>query len=772
MRELYKKFDSKKLDEVLAKLNKIDMHPKVDKYSVYVYKDGEYEECKKKELYKKINCLIDMYAANEIDMSILLQAVNYLYKNIDEHYITLNDKVCFFFFAFTKIKAIMESKNEKEIQVYNALCFLLDDMCFYYNINIDYIKKFLNNDYVIVSEEFDNENFYIEKYMEDIKKLIMELDNHSFYSYDEKDFKDSKFENINLLVFYFINRPFQFEVFKSFYFIHIREILNRDGFVDNAIEYLKTVRFINYKYHLSYDMNVERLEYIYFWTNDYLALDIFTTDANVYNLLAQYNYFKYLQSKDEKYKDIAVSYMCAVVKSVTIDASMTFIERADILFENMFYILFRECESYSDFEVIIYAIALKISDFRYNYLCTYKPKYKNENGETCYFKYNYNTKKMALCNYYYSTRKNEIEQYLVSFGHTKNNGDNNEDALKVCKEELDILKTLCYKFTSLGKDLNDIEKIQKIIDICTTLNINYILKFSRLKFDKYDDKGFENGFDIITDNTIIYEAIENIKLIYMFYYTRTKAKELNLYLKLNEQIVSYINILKNEKKYDIIEQIIMSLKEYINADDYKNKLEPVLVESLHFLGKYKSCLDIFKEDSFIDYSLIVKLINISAEANILNTNIPDILNTNIKIQNKNIILRIYEILTFSSKDLVVTSLFNFIKHINIHINPEENWYGRTVNIYYKNTDFTLCYDYDVCNKKGKFDKDIQIAVNQLRNTLTHISNDYDVNKYIKEYRDAMEFTKTNYSKILECMFNVIKKNNILTRKGLNDLYIF
>lgn len=744
MRELYKKFDSKKLDKVLAKLNKIDMHPK--------------EECEKKELYKKINCLIDMYDTNKIDMSILLQAVNYLYKNIDEHYITLNYKGCFFFFVFTKIKAIMESKNEREIQVYNALYFLYD--MYFYNRDIN-IKAFLSNDYVIVSEEFDNEDFDIEKYMEDIKKLIMELDEHSFYYYTKKNFKDAKFEDISLLYFYFIKRPCQSGVFNPFHIMYRYEILNIDGFVDNAIEYLNTVRFTNYKHHLTYDMNVE---YIYFWTDDYLALDIFTTDANVYNLSAQYNYFKYLQSKDEKYKDIAVSYMCAVVKSVTRDASMTFIERADILFKNMFYILFRECESYSDFEVIIYAIALKISDFRYNYLCTYKPKYKNENGETYYFKYNYNTKKMALDNYYYSTRKNEIEKALISLGHTLNNSNIDEEKLKLCKEELDILKTLCYNFTILGKDLKDIEKIQKIIDICTTLIINYILKFSRLKFDKYDDKGFENGFDIITDNTIIYEAIENIKLIYMFYYTRTKAKELNLYLKLNEQIASYINILKNEKKYDIIEQIIMSLKEYINADDYKNKLEPVLVESLHFLGKYKSCLDIFKEDSFTDYSLIVKLINISVEANILNTNI--------KIQNKNIILRIYEILTFSSKDLVVTSLFNFIEHINIHINPENNWYARTVNIYYKNTDLTLCYDYDLYNKKGKFDKDIQIAVNQLRNTLTHISNDYDVNKYIKEYRDAMEFTKTNYSKILECMFNVIKKNNILTRKGLNDLYIF
>lgn len=762
MRELYKKFDSKKLDEVLSKLNKIDVQPKVDEYNLYVYKGGEYGECKKKELCERINCLIDMYAANEIDMSILLQAVNYLYRNIDEYHITLNYKEFFFFFAFTKIKAVMESKNEKEIQVYNALYFLYD----MYLAGFVKVKEFLSNDYVIVSEEFYNEDFDIYKYADSVKELIMELDNHSFYSYAENNFKDAKFENINLLYFYFNIRPFQFVGFNPFRLWNIHEILNKDGFIDNAIEYLNTVRFIDYKYHLTYDMNVERLEYIYFWTDDYLALDIFKTYANVYNLLAQYNYFKYLQTKDEKYKDIAVSYMCSVVSSVTRDDSMTLIERFAALFENMFYILFIECESYSDFEVIIYAIALKISNFNYNVLYVYsyfdRNKYKNENGETCYFNYNGDIKKMALDNYYSVTRENKIGKYLVSLGHTKNN--DNEDHLKSCKDELYLLKTLCYEFTLLGKDLKNIEKIQKIIDICITLNINYILKFSRLKFCKYNDKGFENGFDIITDNTIIYEAIENIKLIYMFYYSRTKAKELNLYLKLNEQIVSYIDILKCEKKYDIIEQIIMSLKEYINADDYKKKLEPLLIESLHFLGKYKSCLDIFKEDSFTDYSLIVKLINISAEANILNTNI--------KIQNKNIILRIYEILTFSSKDLVINSLFNFIEHINRYINPKKNWYGRTVDIFYRDNYFTLCYDYNVCNEKSKFDKDIQIAVNQLRNTLTHISNNYDVNKHIKEYKDAMEFTKANYSKILECMFNVIKKNDVLTRKGVDDLYTY
>ncbi|WP_161976128.1 hypothetical protein, partial [Brachyspira catarrhinii] len=151
----------------------------------------------------------------------------------------------------------------------------------------------------------------------------------------------------------------------------------------------------------------------------------------------------------------------------------------------------------------------------------------------------------------------------------------------------------------------------------------------------------------------------------------------------------------------------------------------------------------------------------------------DILNTNIKIKNKNIILRIYEILTFSSKDLIVTSLFNFIKHVNGYIDSKNNWDGRTVNIYYKGSNFILCYNYYVHNEKGEFNEKTKIAISQLRNTLTHIDNDRDkVNEYIKEYKDAIEFTKANYSQILECMFNVIKKKNILTRNGLNDLYRF
>ena len=767
MRELYKKFDSKKFDEVLAKLNKIDINQKVNEHNFcYAYDDAEYKELKKKELYERINCLICMYDTDDIDVSILLQSINYLYKNIDDYYIDPRYKKLFFFFAFTKIKNVMESKNEKEMQVYNALYFLYD--MYFHHICIDDIKDFLSNDYVIFSEEFDNEDFDINKYIEDVRKLIIELDEHSFYSYAKKDFKDAHFEDINLLYFYFIHRPFTFGEFNPFRIEIKYEILNKDGFIDNAIEYLNTVNFMDYKYHIIHDMNVERLEYIYFWTDDYLALDIFKTDADVLNLSAQYNYFKYLKTKDEKYRDSAISYMYCVVLSVSKYHNMTLMERTKTLFENMLYILFRECESYSDFEVMIYAIALKISDFRFDYV-RYDylniAKHENKNGEVCYFYHDYDIKEMELRNYYLETRKNEIEKSLIKFGHIQNNSNNNEDDFKACKEELDFLKTLCYEFTNLAKDLKNIKKIQKIIDICTTLNINYILKFSKLKFYKYNDKGYENGFDIITNNTVIYEAIENIKLIYMFYYSRTNAKELDACLKLNDHIVNYINILKDEKKYDIIEQIIISLKEYINADDYENKLKPVLIESLHLLGKYRSCFDIFKEDSFTDYSLIVKMINISAER--------DILNTNIKIKNKNIILRIYEILTFSSKDLIVTSLFNFIKHVNGYIDSENNWDGRTVNVYYKGSDFILCYNYYVHNKKGKFNEKTKIAVSQLRNTLTHIDNDRNkVNEYIKEYKDAIEFTKTNYSQILECMFNVIKKNNILTRKSLNELYTF
>ena len=98
MRELYKKFDSKKFDEVLAKLNKIDINQKVNEHNFcYAYDDAEYKELKKKELYERINCLICMYDTDDIDVSILLQSINYLYKNIDDYYIDPRYKKLFFF---------------------------------------------------------------------------------------------------------------------------------------------------------------------------------------------------------------------------------------------------------------------------------------------------------------------------------------------------------------------------------------------------------------------------------------------------------------------------------------------------------------------------------------------------------------------------------------------------------------------------------------------------------------------------------------------------
>ncbi|WP_219698377.1 hypothetical protein, partial [Brachyspira hampsonii] len=87
--------------------------------------------------------------------------------------------------------------------------------------------------------------------------------------------------------------------------------------------------------------------------------------------------------------------------------------------------------------------------------------------------------------------------------------------------------------------------------------------------------------------------------------------------------------------------------------------------------------------------------------------------------------------------------------VNGYIDSKNNWDGRTVNIYYKGSNFILCYNYYVHNEKGEFNEKTKISISQLRNTLTHIDNDRDkVNEYIKEYKDAIEFTKANYSQIL------------------------
>lgn len=233
-----------------------------------------------------------------------------------------------------------------------------------------------------------------------------------------------------------------------------------------------------------------------------------------------------------------------------------------------------------------------------------------------------------------------------------------------------------------------------------------------------------------------------------------------------------------------------------------------LIISLHRLNKdnSKNLLDIFNNEDFKNYEYIIKLINECVGI--------EVLNKSVKIKNKKILISLYEIMSVSRKELIVMRLFDYIRNADAYANMKINndteeletdriarWKGENVEI--KN-EYILCYHFHSSseiqykkdeygnfqlNEKGekipirisvrgerrktiwrKFPAENWIAVNQIRDTLAHRinENDTDVNEAIRTTKNAREFIEANFTSIIECLFNVIKENGLLTDEKFNS----
>ncbi|TXJ13491.1 hypothetical protein [Brachyspira aalborgi] len=246
----------------------------------------------------------------------------------------------------------------------------------------------------------------------------------------------------------------------------------------------------------------------------------------------------------------------------------------------------------------------------------------------------------------------------------------------------------------------------------------------------------------------------------------------------------------------IADKIIKNIKNY--NIDYKKVLEYLII-SLHKLNKDNSdkLLKIFNEKDFNNYEYIIKLINECSKS--------EVLNKSVKIKDKKVLIDIYEIMSVSRKELIVMRLFDYIRnadgYANIKIDKETKekkiskiarWKGETVKINYKENEDILCYHFHTSSevqfkdgKSIKFSKDGSnnriknirrlpaenwIAINQIRDTLAHRinENDTDVNEAVRTTKRAREFIEANFTSIIECLFNVIKENNLLTDDKFNS----
>lgn len=241
------------------------------------------------------------------------------------------------------------------------------------------------------------------------------------------------------------------------------------------------------------------------------------------------------------------------------------------------------------------------------------------------------------------------------------------------------------------------------------------------------------------------------------------------------------------KDYELCSKIAINIINNYPLDEeaYKMVLEYLII-SLHRLNKdnSKNLLDIFNNEDFKNYEYIIKLINECAGI--------EVLNKSVKINNKKVLISLYDIISVSRKELIVMRLFDYVRNADAFVNTKINkktgkkskyaeWKGETVKINYKESEYILCYHFHTSSKKqvdenNKAIKDNDgrniwrlpaenwIAINQIRDTLAHRinENDTDVNEAVRNTKKAREFIEANFTSILECLFNVIKENNLLS----------
>lgn len=308
------------------------------------------------------------------------------------------------------------------------------------------------------------------------------------------------------------------------------------------------------------------------------------------------------------------------------------------------------------------------------------------------------------------------------------------------------------------------------------------------------------------------DALTTIKLMYRMQkrgyidYNAAKESLSELYFYNSED--DYFNLYALSVAFEIEDYehcskiayfIIKNIEEYNEYNiDYKKVLEYLII-SLHRLNKdnSKNLLDIFNNKDFKNYEYIIKLINECAGI--------EVLNKSVKIKNKKILISLYEIMSVSRKELIVMRLFDYIRnadsYYNMKIDKETKeqkiskiakWKGETVKINYKENEYILCYHFhsssEVQFKDGKsikFSKDGSnnriknirrlpsenwIAINQIRDTLAHRinENDTDVNEAVRTTKKAREFIEANFTSIVECLFNIIKENGLLTDEKFNS----
>lgn len=197
----------------------------------------------------------------------------------------------------------------------------------------------------------------------------------------------------------------------------------------------------------------------------------------------------------------------------------------------------------------------------------------------------------------------------------------------------------------------------------------------------------------------------------------------------------------------------------IDAETYKIVLE-YYIKSLHYLdgdNHEKIINKLNKIDFNISKVFLIDIINEIAGKTVIDNTI--------EIKNEKVLISLYEIMSVSRKELIVIRLLDYVR--NEH-DKNKDWKDNIVEVEYKEKKYKLHYNYHCFIGKEGYNNNDYVAINQIRDTLSHSKHKYKVNENIKEDEKAREFIEENFTSIIECLFNVIKENGLLTDDKFNS----
>lgn len=217
----------------------------------------------------------------------------------------------------------------------------------------------------------------------------------------------------------------------------------------------------------------------------------------------------------------------------------------------------------------------------------------------------------------------------------------------------------------------------------------------------------------------------------------------------------------NIKDYKLCSKIALNIiNNYnIDAETYKIVLE-YYIKSLHYLdgdNHEKIINELNKIDFNISKVFLIDIINEIAGKTVIDNTI--------EIKNEKVLISLYEIMSVSRKELIVIRLLDYVR--NEH-DKNKDWKDNIVEVEYKEKKYKLHYNYHCFKGKEGYNNNDYVAINQIRDTLSHSEHKCKVNENIKEDEKAREFIEANFTSIIECLFNVIKENGLLTDDKFNS----